>query len=281
MLESLGSDVRFGARTLWKSRGFAAIAMITLALGVGAATAIFSVIDNVLLEPFPYRASERLMTVQIHDTDRSDRGGRAGYVGPEYLDFARQNHVFEDTIANSGEDILYSTGEGTERFAGELISPHTFEFFGVPPLLGRVAQPADYEPGAPPIFVMRYKTWVSRFRADPSILNKTFTLNGVSRTLVGIMPPRFAWGDADMWIPEKPDRAMSSSSFGFPKFWFLLGRMKPGVSIEQAVADLTVIAKQEAPNYKDNYPTHFSVQVETLADLVVGQFRTMLFIVLA
>ena len=281
MLESLGSDVRFGARTLWKSRGFAAIAMVTLALGVGAATAIFSVIDNVLLEPFPYRASERLMTVQIHDTDRSDSGGRAAYMGPEFLDFASQNHVFEETIASSGEDILYSTGEGTERFAGELISPHTFEFFGVAPLLGRVAQPADYEPGAPPIFVMRYKTWVSRFSADPSILNKTFTLNGVSRTLVGIMPPRFAWGDADMWIPEKPDRAMGSSSFGFPKFWFMLGRMKPGVSVERAVADLTVIAKQEAPTYKDLYPQHFSVQVETLADQVVGQFRTMLFIVLA
>ena len=281
MLESLGSDVRFGARTLWKSRGFAAIAMVTLALGVGAATAIFSVIDNVLLEPFPYRASERLMTVQIHDTDRSDNGGRAAYVGPEYLNFASRNHVFEDTIASSSEDILYTTGEGTERFAGDFISPHTFEFFGVGPLLGRVAQPADYEPGAPPIFVMRYKTWVSRFSADPSIVNKTFTLNGVSRTLVGIMPPRFAWGDADMWIPEKPERAMSTRASGFPKFWFLLGRMKPGVSIEQAVADLTVIAKQEAPSYKDLYPKHFSVQVETLADQVVGQFRTMLFIVLA
>ena len=281
MLESLGSDVRFGARTLRKSRGFAAIAMVTLALGVGAATAIFSVIDNVLLEPFPYRASERLMTVQIHDTDRSDNGGRAAYVGPEYLNFASRNHVFEDTIASSSEDILYTTGEGTERFAGDFISPHTFEFFGVGPLLGRVAQPADYEPGAPPIFVMRYKTWVSRFSADPSIVNKTFTLNGVSRTLVGIMPPRFAWGDADMWIPEKPERAMSTRASGFPKFWFLLGRMKPGVSIEQAVADLTVIAKQEAPSYKDLYPKHFSVQVETLADQVVGQFRTMLFIVLA
>ena len=110
---------------------------------------------------------------------------------------------------------------------GELTTPGTFEFLGVPPLLGRAAQPADYEPGAPPVFLMRYKVWVSRFNSDPSILNKTFTLNGVSRTLIGIMPPRFAWGDADMWIPEKPVRAQTNSS-GFPRFWYLAGPAEAG-----------------------------------------------------
>jgi putative ABC transport system permease protein len=280
MLDTLGSDLRFGARTLWKSRAFSAIAIITLALGVGASTAIFSVIDNILLEPFPYKDSSRLMCVEIHDTDDSNPGGQASYTGPQFLDYASQNHVFDGAIANSGEDILYTTAEGTERFSGELITPNTFEFLGVPALLGRAAQPADYEPGAPPVFVMRYKTWVSRFNGDRSLLNKSFTLNGVSRTLIGIMPPRFAWGDADMWVPETPVHAQMSAN-GFPKTWFLLGRLKPGVSVKQAAADLTVIAKQEQALYPTEYPKHFSVLVQSLGDLVVGQFRTTLFIVLA
>ena len=280
MLESIGADVRFGARTLWKSRGFTAVAVVTLALGVGAATAIFSVIDNVLLEPFVYKGADRLMCVEIHDNDDSSPGGQPSYIGTEFLDYANQNHVFEETIGSSNEDVLYTTNEGTERFSGRLISPNTFEFLGIGALLGRVAQAADYEPGAPPIFVLRYKTWVSRFNGDTSILNKTFTLNGVSRTLVGVMPPRFAWGDADMWIPEKPERA-ENSSYGFPNYWFLLGRLKPGVGKEQAVADFTVLARQHAIQYPKNYPKHFSVIVETLTDQVVGQFRTMLLIVLA
>jgi hypothetical protein len=83
------------------------------------------------------------------------------------------------------------------------VTPGTFEFLGMPALVGRVMQPADYGPGAPPVFVLRYKVWINRFNADPSILNKTFVLNGTARTLIGIMPPRFGWGDSDLWIPEK------------------------------------------------------------------------------
>jgi putative ABC transport system permease protein len=228
MLDSLGSDLRFGARTLWKSRAFSAIAIITLALGVGASTAIFSVIDNILLEPFPYPEAQRLMSLVIHDADQSNPGGRGAFTGTEFLDYSTQNHVFESTIAMAQEDVLYTSGEGTERFQGMLISPQTFEFLGVQPLLGRAAQPVDYQPGAPPIFLLRHKTWVSRFSSDPSILNKTFTLNGESRTLVGIMPPRFAWGNADMWIPQTPVRGETFN--GFPKFWFMLGRLKRGVT---------------------------------------------------
>lgn len=280
MLESLGSDLRFGARTLWKSRAFSAIAIITLALGVGASTAIFSVIDNILLEPFPYPAAQRLMSLEIHNTDESHPGGRGAFTDAEFLDYSTQNHVFDSTIAMAQEDVLYTSGDGTERFQGDLITPNTFEFLGVPPLLGRAAQPADYQPGAPPIFILRHKTWVSRFSSDPSILNKTFTLNGVSRTLVGIMPPRFAWGDADMWVPETPVRAETNSN-GFPRFWFMLGRLKPRVTKEQGAADFAVLATQQATLHPTEYPKHFSVQLNSLADGVVGQFRTTLFIVLA
>ena len=278
---TLGQDIRFALRNLRKSPAFAIIAAVTLALGIGASTAIFSVIENVLMEPFPYTDAQRLVSVQIHDTEQNQPGGRAGYSGPEFLDYIAQNHVFDRVIANAGMDVLYRSGEGTERFDGNLITPGTFEFLGMAALLGRAAQPADYEPGAPPVFVMRYKTWVTRFNADPSLINKTFVLNGTQRTLIGIMPPRFGWGDADMWIPQKPSRSAVQERNGFPVFWFMLGHLKPGVSIRQAESDLTVVAKNLSTVYPKDYPKKFSVHIETLTDLVVGRFRTTLYIVLA
>jgi hypothetical protein len=109
------------------------------------------------------------------------------------------------------------------------MTPGSFEFFGMPALYGRFLQPADYEPGAPPVFVLRYKTWKGRFNADPNLLNKVFVLNGVARTLVGIMPPRFGWYDAELWIPKNAHPGISIGLAGMPDRWFVLGRLKPGV----------------------------------------------------
>jgi putative ABC transport system permease protein len=280
---TLGQDIRYALRNLRKAPGFAVVAVITLALGIGASTAIFSVIDNILMEPFPYPDAQRYMSVQIHDTERSEPGGRAGFIGPEFLDYVEQNHVFDGVIANDNTDVLYRAGEGTQRFDGNFVTPGTFEFLGMPAQLGRVMQPADYEPGAPPVFVLRYKTWVKSFGADPGIVNKTFVLNGVSRTLIGIMPPRFGWGDADLWIPQKPSRAATGKTIAgaFQQHWFLLGHLKPGVSVKEAEADLTVVAKRLAMVYPTEYPKHFTVQMESLTNLVVGRFKATLYIVLA
>jgi putative ABC transport system permease protein len=278
--KSLGADIRYGLRGLVKSRGFAAVAIVTLALGIGASTALYSVIKNVLLSPFPYPDAGRLVTLQIRDTDRTEPGGRPVFSGPELLDYMEQNQAFDRVIASAGTDVLYSMGEGTQRFEGFLVIPGTFEFLGMPALLGRVMGPADYEPGAPPVFVMRYKTWITHFSGDPAVLNRNFVLNGVSRTLVGIMPPRFAWGDADVWIPEKPARAVDPSR-AFPRYWWMLGHLKPGLSVREAEASFDVLARRLATVYPKDYPQHFAVHLESLADSVVGQFRTTLFVVLA
>ena len=282
-METLGQDIRYALRNLRKTPGFAIVAVLTLALGIGASTAIFSVMENILMEPFPYPDAQRFYSVQIHDTERNEPGGRASFSGPEYLDYVEQSHVFDRVIANDQLDVLYRSGEGTQMLTGHYVTPGTFEFLGMPALLGRVMQPADYEPGATPVFVLRYKTWVKEFAADPKILNKTFVLNDTPRMLVGIMPPRFAWGDADVWIPDKPNRTAVNTAYAgaFPRFWFFLGHLKPGVSVQQAEADLTVVAKRLATVYPKDYPKHFTVEVQSLTDLVVGQFRTTLYIVLA
>ena len=279
-MEMILQDLRYAIRTLWKSRAFAAVAIVTLALGIGASTAIFSVIENILIAPFPYPDSSRLMYMSIHNTQNSEPGGRAGYSSSEFLDYAAQNHVFDRVTAASEEEVLYKHGEGTERIYGADVTPGTFEFFGLPALYGRVAQPADYEPGAPPVFVMRYKTWVSRFNGDLGILNKTLVLNGIPRTLIGIMPPRFAWYEADVLFPTTPKPGAQTAS-GYSKSWFLLGHLKPGVTVKQAEADLAIIASREAKISPQDYPTRFTVQVRSLTDNVTGRFQSMLLTALA
>ena len=282
-METLSQDIRYALRNLRKTPGFAVVAVLTLALGIGASTAIFSILENILMEPFPYPDAERYMSIQIHDTERNEPGGRAGFTGPEFLDYVAQSHVFDRVIANDNLDVLYRSGEGTQLLSGNYVTPGTFEFLGMAPLLGRAMQPADYEPGAPPVFVLRYKTWVNEFGADPKILNKTFVLNDTQRTLVGIMPPRFGWGDADLWIPDKPSHAVQQRvvAGAFNRYWFFMGHLKPGVSHRQAVADLTVVANRLAAVYPKDYPKHFTVEIQSLTDLVVGRFRSTLYIVLA
>ena len=282
-METLVQDMRYAVRNLGKTPGFAAIAVLTLALGIGASTAIFSVIDNILMEPFPYPDAQRYYSVFIHDSERSEPGGRPVFIGPEFLDYVEQNHAFDRAIGNDRTDMLYRSGEGTERFDGNFVTPGTFEFLGMPAKLGRVMQPADYEPGAPPVFVLRYKAWVKSFGADPGIVNKTFVLNGESRTLIGIMPPRFGWGGADMWIPGKPSRAAGGRTVAgaFQQRWWMLGHLRPGMTVKEAEADFTVVAKRLATVYPTEYPKRFTVQIESLTNSVVGRFKTTLYIVLA
>jgi putative ABC transport system permease protein len=280
-VEDLWRDLRYALRSLGRSRGFAAVAIATLGLGIGASTAIFSVIDNVLLEPFPYKDPGGMVFLRIHDIARGEEGDRQGYTSNELLEIAEQNHVFEGVTAASDDLVVYKQGEGVEQLYGAHVTPGTFEFFGMPALYGRVMQPADYRPGAPPVFVLRHKTWMERFNGDPGVLNKNFVLNGTARTLIGIMPPRFAWYGADVLIPETPVRGVTTGYAGLPARWFLLGRLKPGVSKNQAVADATVIVNHLAKINPQDYPTHFQMQVRKLGDTVVGRFESTLYTILA
>ena len=274
-IEAWWCDLRYALRALRRNPGFAVVSIATLGLGIGAATAIFSVIYNVMWAPFPYRNADRMVFARTYDTQRGPSIGRQGYSAAEVREFVETNHVFDATTAARGELVLYRHRTGTEALGGAHVTPGTFEFFGLPPLHGRVLQPSDYEPGAPPVFVMRHKTWMERFGGDLSILNQTLVLNGTPRTLVGIMPPRFGWYGADVLIPEK------KTTGEVIDFRFLLGRLKPGVSIEQAAADLTVIAHRLATVHPEHYPQQFSVHVGRLGDTVFERFSATLYTVLA
>jgi putative ABC transport system permease protein len=277
---NLLQDLRYALRQFRRNPGFAAVAITTLALGIGASTAIFSVIDNVLLEPFPYRDAGHIVYPRLHGSTQTPEEGRQGFSSDELLEFARQNHSFESVIGTLDDPVLYKNGPGVEWLYGADMTPGSFEFFGMPALYGRVLQPADYKPGAPPVFLLRYKAWKGRFNGDPSVLNKIFVLNGTARTLVGIMPPRFGWYDADLWIPKTPHPGISTGVAGLPERWFVLGRLKPGVSRSQASADLTAVVNHLAKLRPQDYPAQFQVFVEQIGHSVAGHFESTLYTVL-
>ena len=144
-------DFRYGLRGLRKQPGFTALAILALALGIGSATTIFSVIQNVLLDPFPYVDAHRIVAFSIHNLEDSRPGGRSFFKVAEYLDFLEQNHVFDGASGRAYMDVLYSSGEGTEQFDGNHITPNTFHYLGVPAILGRTTTEDDAKPGAPPV----------------------------------------------------------------------------------------------------------------------------------
>ncbi|MBV9156811.1 MAG: ABC transporter permease [Acidobacteriaceae bacterium] len=278
-MDSLLQDTKFAIRTLFKDRGFVTTAVLALALGIGSVTAIFSVIDNVLLNPFPYRGGNRLVGIEIHDSSRPDQqGGRQGYLQAEFIAYQQQNHVFDDSIGLIQDRVLMTDPSGRlESFLRAKVTGNAFEFCGMPPLLGRYTTPADAKPDAPPVFVLSYKLWQSRFSGDPNIIGKTYILNGTPTTLVGIMPKRFTLWGAELWMPFTPNAAETDINSDFA---FLLGRLRPGITPHDAIPDLTVIARRLAKLYPVLYPKQFDVRVPLLIDNVVGRFRETLYILL-
>ncbi len=253
---------------------FTLLAILNLALGIGAATTIFSVIQNVLLDPFPYADARRVAMIQIHDTTSSRPGGRSFFQVPEFLELESQNHVFEDVIGGTNEDVLMTTPEGTEQFTGGATTPNMFQVLAVPAQLGRTLTPADAATGAPPVFVMSYKIWVSRYNRDASVLGRTYVLNGVPTTLVGVMPQRFTKLGADLWRPVVLNRADPAVN---QQFFMFQAKLKPGVTLQQAAADADIITHRLAKLYPANYPQQFTAVAVSWVDNIVGPFRATLY----
>ena len=277
-MTSVEQDVRYSLRGFRKQPGFVIMAVVALGLGIGSATAIFSVVENVLLEPFPYREAERILSVQVHDLQRSQPGGRGAYTTPEFLELRRQTHTLEEMVGVNSLDVLYTTREGTERLQGTRVTSNTFDFLGIQPILGRGVQPDDGKPGAPPVFVMSYKMWLKYCNRDPQILGKTFLFNNEPRTLIGIMPPRFTYFGGDIWYPHDPELAEANAD---RSYFFLQGRPKPGMTMRDVENDFELVARRLAKLYPDRYPEKFNIHVENLTDMVVGRFRNTLLTLLA
>lgn len=272
-LERFAQDFRYALRTLRKDRIFMALAVSALALGIGAATVIFSVVDNVVLEPFPYADQQRLTKFYIHDPAHADQIGRPDFTFEEYRTFAEQNHVFDSMIASVGTDVLYTGANETKLFPGYKTTANTFDFLGVPPLLGRVTTSNDGLANSAPVAVMSYRAWTREFNSDPSIVGRMLTLNGIQTTVIGVMPPRFQLYDGDFWMPiTVPDPNERYTT---------LARLQHGVTMEQAASDLDVVAHNLAKITPRIYPPRFNVTAISLVDRVVRNFRPVMYAFMA
>jgi putative ABC transport system permease protein len=284
-LESIWRDLRYALRTLRKDRGSVALALIALALGIGAATVIFSVVYSALIDPFPYKDSDQLVHIYIHDMTQPGRYGSTYHTAKEFFAFKAQNHVFSDMMAHTGLYVVYRLGNSTYRTVGAFFDPHMFSGLGVKPIVGRDITDSDGEPGAPAVFVMSDRMWHEKFNRDPTVLGTTLTLNGTPRALIGIMPPRFLLLDADLWIPMKFTPDMTAAAVGgsasAPLYVRTIARLRPGVSLQQAAADIEVTARNEARIHPELYPKQFAVFVGTIADRWTQGLRRTIYLLLA
>ena len=264
-------DLRYAARALATAPGFTGVAVLTLALGIGSVTIIYSVINNVLFDPLPYPNSDRLVNLLIHDlaTGRV----RGAFPAAEFLDYQQGTTAFEDVVGTLGTGVMHTDRERTEFLRGVWVTPNFFEFMGLAPLLGRGVVPEDSRPGAPPVVVLRHRAWVAFFGSDPGIVGRTIALDGVARTVVGVMPPRFTWHAADAWIPKPLDPADDprTSARNFQ------ARLKPGVTAEQAEAQLALVVARRARERPSEYPSRYRIQVANVIEFTVGSFSTVLY----
>ena len=266
-LDSLASDFRFALRSLNKDLRFTAVAVFALALGIGASTVVFSVFYHLVVNPFSARDSDRLAVPSI------EKSGQEIFPLTRSLEtfeaIREQNRSFEDLVAYTHSFVHVSDGHEQRQFYVGYVTANAFSFYGVPPLLGRGITEEDGAPGAPPVFVISYKTWHGEFNGDPTILGKTFIVDGEPRTLIGIMPPRFqAYGaTVAAWIPfDVHDPAFAAQG---PTL-FLIGRLKPGVSFGAAGKDLELVLGRLAKIHPQEFPERFTVRVQSAADYFLG-----------
>jgi putative ABC transport system permease protein len=262
---------------LIKKPGFSAIVVAALALGIGANTAIFSIVNSILLRPLPYRDPSRLVMIWMDNKRMNVDQDIHSYAN--YTDYRDQNQVFESMAAYSGISLnLVGVGE-PERIIGSAATASLFDVLGVDPQIGRVFTADEEQIGQDKVAVLSYGLWRRRFGQDPNIVGQQILVSDVSRTVIGIMPPSFKYPhkDAEIWVPLAVDdnRKQSRGSFSY----YAIGRLKPGVAIEQARAEMSSIAS----NLERQYPNileGFGVNLVPLHEQVTGKVRPALLVLL-
>jgi putative ABC transport system permease protein len=260
-LEGFGRDIRFGIRNLRKSPGLALMTAGSLALGIGATTAMYSVIYAVLLDPFPYKDVAHLVSPALREPGR--RGYRTYYTVDQYLEIAQRSTIFDGLTFSTIDDILWTGNGDPQRLRGNHVTMNGFAVMGVPPLLGRVSSSADAAPGAEPVAVLGYRFWQRQFGGDPGVLGRRMTLDGTVRTVIGVMPRRFMWRGADVYVPIDPRRGEAVEGVHEAH---VLGRLKPGVTAARAAADLRPIMEDLQRQSPQAFPEKWRVSVIPFAE---------------
>ena len=271
---------------LIKNPGFTAVAVIAVALGIGANTAIFSVINSVLLQPLPFPEPDRLVSVWESRPQRGVRANPASY--PNFADWRAQNDVFSYISAHSSTDFTLTGDDNPARLQGAVVSADLFPMLGVQPLMGRVFREDDDKAGAPLTVVLSHRLWKDRYNADPGIIDTSITLNSKSYTVIGVMPEGFKFpiqnDPVELWtsfasaLSGAADDTIANERGAH--FLSVTARLKPGISLQQARANMQTIAGSLSEKYPDTN-ANFSATVDPAMEEIVGDIRQPLWILMA
>src|SRR5262245_7456996 len=279
MLADLWQDLRFGARMLLKNPGFTTIAVITLALGIGANTAIFSVVNAVLIRAFPYREADRL--VIVWETIR----GELNTVSPaNFFDWREQNRVFEGMAAYADTGVNLAGDGEPEEIPAQETTANLFSVLGVNALLGRTFATEDGKPGQNNVAVISFALWQSRFGGDPRVIGRKVNLNAVERTVIGVLPPDVKWHvrkfsttgrTAELWFPAITDEMRDFRG----RYIGVVARLKPNVTLQQARAEMGAVAGRLAEQYKQ-FNAGYAADVISLRQQFAGEIRLALLVLM-
>ncbi len=275
-MDKLFQDIRYGLRALLNKPGFTIVAVLALALGIGANTAIFSVVNSVLLRPLPYPQADRLVMVW---EDRTSLGFPSDTPAPaNFFDWREQQSVFEDMAAIAGRTFsLTGIGE-PEKIEGQRVSASFFPLLGVAPIRGRAFLPEDDRPESAPVVIIGHSLWQRRYGGDEGLVNQTISLNGQPHTVIGIMPPDFSFPDRnEMWVPIAFSQEEASLRGGH--YLLVVARLKPGISLARARTEMSEIASRLEQQYPQTN-TALGAKVVPLHEEMVGDIRPALLILL-
>ena len=274
MMEALLQDLRYGIRLLFKHPGFTAIAVLTLALGIGANTAIFSVVNAVVLRPLPFEDPERI----IRMWGKFSQGDHAATSPPDFLDYRAQNSMFEEFAAMRSSSYNLTGDAEPERIIAADVTTNFFRALGIKPVQGRAFSPEEEQPGLAQVAIISEGLWRRRFGGVLPITGKTLTLDGKSYTVVGVAPNAARLlEDTEVWVPLTFDHPMMKVR----RFHFLraIGRLKPGVTLQQAQADLDAVSMGLERQYPDSNTT-WRLRLVPLREELLGDIRTGLYVLL-
>jgi predicted permease len=273
VFQDLTADLRFTFRLFVKNVSVTSIALLSLALGIGASSAIFSLIYAVLIDPYPYKSASRILATTY--TDRLGHDGRMGYTIPDSLEIMKTTRTLEGMLVFDNRAFVATRGL-PEQVNGYAYAPDGFEFMGVPALLGRTLGPHDIpSPAAPPrLAVLSYLFWQRHFGDDPKVVGKTLELNHETYDILGVLPPRFTWGDRDVYVPLPivPDSRKQMT---------VMLRARPGISLAAVSRELQTMTERFARRSPNTYPKDFKIGVKPLNDWLLGKFQGTLLILMA
>jgi len=281
MLDSMISDLKYALRGHRQKPGLAVLAILTLALGVGASTAIFSVVNGVLLKPLPYPNARDLVSIQVN----SGIGSSEGFYGlsePEFLDFESEVSSLDGVAGYSGTSVTMGDSLAPRRIRILQTTASLFQVLGVEPVLGRVYTEEEDQPGAPRVAVLSHGLWIREFGGDPGVLGQDMILNDTPIPIIGVMPEGFNF-PAPGWDVYSPSRVDREDPWARNNHYLpTVARLKPGHSIQEARTEMDVLAARSTAEYPDFYPnTGLRVQLRSFQDTIVGGVRTPLLILLA